>query len=119
MSASPAWSPTDEATGSLLDLIAADWRPFAEADRNTVAGAIRDDARFHGGEVSQNRVREALAALPVFSQPKPQRVGPVYRALCLSGYLEFSGWEVSEDRHGRNSGRPVRKYYWLGDGGSS
>lgn len=111
----PTWSPLDEATADLLDLIDADWRPFAEADRNTIAAAIRDDARLHGGEVSQNRVRAALAALPVASQPKPQRVGPVYRALCLRGDLKVTGWETSDDLHGRNSGRPARTYVWIGE----
>lgn len=114
MSAAPRWAPLDDATANLLDLLDADWRPFSEADRNTIAGAIRDDARFHDGEVSSNRVREALAALPVFRQPKPQRVGPVYRALCLFGELEVTGWETSQDHHGRNAGRPARTYRWIG-----
>lgn len=115
MSTAPQWSPLGEQTANLLDLIAADWRPFADADRNTIAGAIRDDARFHDGEVSANRVRDALAALPLHSQPKPQRVGPVYRALCLFGDLEVTGWEISEDRHGKNAGRPARTYRWIGE----
>ncbi len=112
----PTWSALDEQTANLLDLIAADWRPFADADRNTIAGAIRDDARFHGGEVSQNRVRAALAALPLDRRPKPTRVGPVYRALCLMGELQATGWETSDDLHGRNSGKPCRSYAWVGGG---
>ena len=117
MTTTPTWMPVDNGVADLLSLLAADWRPFAEADRNTVAGAIRDDARFHGGEVSQNRVRAALSALPVASQPKPQRVGPVYRALCLRGDLEVTGWETSDDLRGRNGGKPARTYRWI-DGAS-
>lgn len=114
MTTQPRWSPLDEPTAALLDLLDADWRPFVAADRNTVAGAIRDDARFHDGQVDPNRVRAALAALPVFSQPKPQRVGPVYRALCYLGFLEVAGWGFSDDTHGRNSGKPMRTYRWIG-----
>lgn len=114
MTATPTWSATDETTADLLDLIEADWRPFAEADRNTVARIIRDDADAHGGEVNQNRVRFALAQLPVLEQPKPQRVGPVYRALCLRGDLREDGWDESNDTHGRNSGKPCRLYRWIG-----
>ncbi|MDF1603361.1 hypothetical protein [Nocardioides sp. YIM 152315] len=110
----PTWSAVDEATASLLDLIDADWRPFAEADRNTIAAAIRDDARFHSGQVHPNRVRDALAALPVFKQPKPTRVGPTYRAMTLAGYLEVDGWDVSDDSRGKNAGKPIRLYRWVG-----
>lgn len=111
----PQWHETDETTGSLLDLIDADWRPFAERDRMTVARAIRLDAETHDGQVHPNRVRIALAQLPVIEQPKPQRVGPVYRALCLRGELEATGWDISTDTHGRNSGRPCRVFRWLGE----
>lgn len=111
----PHFEPVDDYTGDLLDLIAADWRPFAEEDRNTIARAIRDDATANGGWVSQNRVRKILAALPMSEQPKPQRVGPVYRALCLFGDLVVDDWENSDDLAGRNSGKPVRTYRWIGE----
>lgn len=110
----PQWSPVDDDTASLLDLVDSDWRPFAEADRNTIARAIRDDAQAHDGEVHPNRVRRALAALPVLEQPKPTRVGPTYRALCLSGALAKTGWDISNDTRGKNAGKPCRIYRWLG-----
>jgi hypothetical protein len=106
----PRWEPTDAATGSLLDLLAADWLPFAEADRNLIARAIRDDAEAHGGHVSANRVRRRIPA-----RVGPQRVGPVYRALCLQGVLAVDGWEVSNDRNGKNAGKPCRTYRWVGE----
>ena len=110
MTAQPAWSPVDEQTGSLLDLIEADWTPFAEDDRNTIARAIRDDALAHDGHVSQNRVRRVIGGR-VFHK----RVGPVYRALCLRGDLLPDGWEVTEATElGRNGGKPARTYRWVG-----
>ena len=114
MTAQPHWSSLDDDTGDLLDMIQADWRPFAEDDRNTVARAIRDDGLDHAGEVNPNRVREALASLPVAAQPKPQRVGPVYRALRLMGDLEVAGYDTSDDHRGRNSGKPCLTYRWVG-----
>lgn len=113
MSALPHWESVDDATGDLLDLIQSDWRPFADRDRNTVARAIRDDAEAHDGHVSPNRVRATLAALPILEQPKPQRVGPVYRALALLDLIRADGFEVSDDLTGRNSGRPSRTYRWI------
>lgn len=103
-------APVDHGTGSLLDLLAVEWLPFAEDDRNLIARAIRDDAEAHDGHVSANRVRRALAG-----RVKPQRVGPTYRALCLQGIIRAEGWEVSDDLTGRNSGRPARTYRWVGE----
>lgn len=114
MSAQPTWSPVDDDTADLLDLIQADWRPFAEDDRNVIAHAIRDVAGANDGKVHPNDVRAALAALPVLEQPKPQRVGPVYRALVLFGDLRVDGWDESNDLQGRNSGKPCRIYRWAG-----
>lgn len=106
----PTFAATDEQTASLLDLINADWRPFSEADRNTIAATIRDCAD-STGFVSPNRVRHALASLPALQQPKPQRVGPVYRALVKSGVLVVAdGYELSDDVAGGNSGKPHRTY---------
>lgn len=107
-------APVDPDTAALLDTLASDWRPFAAADRNRIAAAIRADAAAHNGSVSPNRVRAALAALPLAEQPKPQSVGPVYRALCLAGVLIPAGLEVSDDRRGRNSGKLGRAYRWIG-----
>lgn len=111
----PTFRQVDNYTADLLDLIQDDWRPFAESDRNTIAKAIRDFATSHHGHVSPNGVRRILADLPVHQQPKPQRVGPVYRALVLAGHLSVNPeWETSDDLAGRNSGKPHRTYTWIG-----
>lgn len=107
-------APVDHGTASLLDLLAADWTPFAEEDRNRVAWAIRRDAREHGGEVHPNRVRRLIAGIV-----KPTRVGPVYRALCLQGVIAPNGWDINDgtgvDRaNSGNGGKPARLYRWTG-----
>lgn len=115
MTAQPNWAPVDDDTGSLLTLINADWRPFADTDRNTIAAAIKLDAETHDGKVHPNRVRRDLAG-----KVKPQRIGPLYRALCLLGALEVDGWDVNDgsgvDRENSgNRGKPQRTYRWLGE----
>lgn len=106
----PQWTSVDPNTADLLDLLAADWTPWADEDRNLIARAIRDDAAANGGRVDPNRVRRALAG-----QVKPQRVGPVYRLLAQQGVIRPDGWVVSDDKHGRNSGRPVRVWIFNGE----
>lgn len=113
MTTAPRFEPVDDETGDLLDLIAEDWSPFAQADRDRVARAIRAEAEAHHGQVSPNRVRHRLAGLPVHQHPRPQIVGPTYRRLVGQGYLAVDGWEVSDDTTGRNSGKPHRTYRWL------
>lgn len=115
LSAHPTFAPVDPDTATLLDLLHASWLPFADCDRNTVAQAIKADAEANCGHVSPNRVRSALAALPRAEQPKPQRVGPVYRALVCADVLAVDGWETSDDLTGRNSGKPHKTYRWIGD----
>jgi len=110
--AQPQWSPVDNTTASLLDLIQSDWRPFAQDDMNTIAAAIKLDAETHDGEIHPNRVRRDLAG-----KVKPQRVGITYRAMCLAGLIEVDGWDVNDgtgvDRENSgNSGKPQRTYRW-------
>lgn len=114
MTTAPTWSAIDDPTADLLSTLNADWRPFAEDDRNTIAAAIKADAETHDGQVHPNRVRRDLAG-----KVKPQRIGPVYRALCLLGVLTTDGWDVNDgtgvDRENSgNGGRPLRLYRWVG-----
>ncbi len=107
-------APVDTYTASLLDLLEADWTPFAQADMNVIASAIRHDAETHGGQVDQNRVRLALAG-----HVKPCRVGITYRAMCRAELIRPDGWDVNDgsgvDRENSgNGGKPQRKYVWVG-----
>lgn len=99
----------DDQTRSLLDLIAGD--PIHAGDRRRIVAAIVRDARRHGGKVDMNRVRIELTApesghLTVY----PRVIGAVVYALSAKGALVASGWLINEDRHGRNSGKPLRAW---------
>lgn len=99
----------DAQTRSLLDLIAGD--PLHAEDRSRIIAAIVRDARRHGGRVDMNRVRAQLTApesghLTVY----PMVIGAVVHSLAAKGALVPAGWLINEDRHGRNSGKPLRAW---------
>lgn len=93
----------DPDTASLLELIDGD--PLHETDRAAVIDAILAVARAHGGEINPNLVRERIPR-SVYHRV----VGSTYRSLTQRGIIAVAGWVVSEDKHGRNSGKPARKY---------
>lgn len=96
-------NPVDEDTRSLLELIDGD--PLHDRDRAAVIAAIMAAAAADGGRVDPNQVRKLIPD-NVFHKI----VGPTYMALARKGVLEVDGWTVSEDRRGRNSGKPARCY---------
>lgn len=98
----------DTETQAICDLINGD--PIHAEDRRRVAHAILSDAMAHAGQVHPNRVRKALSlpsgALIVY----PRVMGPVYHTLVRSGHLRQVGWDVNDDAHGNNTGKPCRVY---------
>ncbi|MFD4250402.1 hypothetical protein ACFWQL_11750 [Amycolatopsis thermoflava] len=96
-------APVDAETASLLRLIAGD--PLHAEDRAAVARAILAAAAADGGRVDPNQVRKRIPATVY-----PRVIGAVYQALARAGVLQSEGWTISDDRRGRNSGRPARVY---------
>lgn len=96
-------TPVDEATGAVLDLIAAD--DIHARDRAAVTEAILADGRAHGGQIDPNRVR---ALIPPWVYPRV--IGATYRGLAARRVIIPDGWVVSQDVRGRNAGRPARSY---------
>ena len=94
---------TDSDTAAILDLVHGD--DLHRRDRAEVVSTILRVGRTNAGVVDADRVREQL---PPFIYPRV--IGPCYRALTCAGVLEMDGWKISEDRRGRNSGRPQRRY---------
>ena len=93
------------AVADLLDLIAGD--PLHERDREAVVTAIRDSVT--DGFVDPNVVRELI---PTWVYPRV--VGAVYHSLAAAGVIAPHDWVISTDRRGKNSGRPARRYRWIG-----
>ena len=101
----PTFAATDDDTASLLDLLADDGTVSVDAEWDTYVAAIHqaaDDA----GIVRPNVLRPLLRG-----RVKPNRIGAMTHRAARSGLLVATGeWEVSDDREGRNSGKPSRIY---------
>lgn len=113
MTAAPRWEQVDGSTGTLLDLLADDGStsPSKAEEWETFVYAMRFLARGNGGEIRPNLLRPLVRG-----NVKPSRIGAFHRRACLEGLIAPTGeWEISDDTEGRNSGRPMRCYRWVGD----
>lgn len=105
MSSQPQWSATDEATADLLTLVADVDHPSVDHEWRTFTDAVTRVAHAHGGMVDQNDVRPIIRG-----NVAPKRIGAFWRRACLEGWLRADGYSTSNDRAGRNAGRPMRCY---------
>jgi hypothetical protein len=97
----------DPNTAALLDLMDGD--PIHARDREAIIDAIRAAVR-PDGTVSGNDWR---GLIPQWVYPRV--IGATVHALARHGVLVATGdWVISDDTAGRNSGKPVRKYFWRG-----
>jgi hypothetical protein len=95
-----------ESFGDLLALIDSDPQPRNQDQSAVIKAAILRDGRDHGGNVNPNRVREGLRDVTLFHR----RIGAAYYALKAAGLIERGELITSDDRRGRNSGRPIWSY---------
>lgn len=102
----PAWSAVDDETADLLSLVANDQmtpRPeeeWAEFVRCLHYAADAD------GRISPNRLRPLVRGTIA-----PRRIGAFTNRAKAEGRIVDSGeWEISDDREGRNGGKPCRVY---------
>jgi hypothetical protein len=103
MTTHPTWEPTDEA--DLLSLVATGTLATDTADQewHEFVTALRFAADANG-VVSPNRLRPLIRGVVA-----PQRCGAFTNRALSQGLIAYTGeWEVSDDRHGRNAGRPCR-----------
>lgn len=107
MSTIPRWSDSEQT--DLLELVAlgtpqgdadAEWRLFVSALEASVDnGLIRPNSL-------RPRVRGHVA---------PKRLGAFVSRAIAQKLIEPNGdWEISDDREGKNAGRPARCYVWIG-----
>jgi hypothetical protein len=87
-------------------LVAGD--PMHERERAAVVEAIRDYARENDGFIDANGVRPRI---PAWVGARVR--GAVYNSLIAQGVLAPTGnWTTSDDKRGRNAGKPQRIYRW-------
>lgn len=109
MSAIPMW--TDSGQGDLLSLVAqgSPATPTADEEWQVYVAALkscRDDA----GLISPNLLRPMVRG-----KIAPRRISAFANAALAAHLVEHTGeWEISDDREGRNSGKPCRTFRWIG-----
>ena len=77
--------------------------------RDVVEECIRQDAAEHNRHVDSNRVRELVPAWV-----NPRLTSSVYNVLLRRGTLVPDGETRSTDKRGRNAGRKVNTYRYMG-----
>lgn len=100
-------APPDHEKAAVLALIAGD--PLHARDRAAIIDAIAASVR-PDSTIDANAWRPLI---PTWVHPRV--IGATVNALMKVGVLIPTGqWVISDDRKGRNSGRPMRSYRWRG-----
>lgn len=110
MSAQPTWSPVDDSTADLLSLVADTNHPSADFEWHAFVGVLAATASLHDGRLDQNDYREQLRGVVA-----PKRIAAFTNKAKADRLIEdTSEWSISTDKAGRNAGRPMRVYRWIG-----
>jgi hypothetical protein len=113
-SETPLFGPADPATVSDVTCVDADHR--RERDRAEIDAAIEFVATTNEGRVDSNAVRALLQAENGELTVNPRALSARYMALKHAGVLRWDGeWTESTDRAGKNAGRPMRVYVYVGE----
>ncbi len=106
----PRWADSEQ--GDLLELVSLGTpQGDADAEWNDYVIALRVCAMTENGTIRPNALRPLVRDRV---SPK-RRASFVSRAIARKLIAPTGDWEVSDDREGRNAGRPMRTYRWLGD----
>lgn len=103
MSAMPNWSAVDDATDSLLSLVADVDHPSADYEWDQYVAAL-SVAADPFGTINPNTLRPLLRGVVA-----PRRVGAFANRALKLGLVEYTGeFVLSDDTEGRNCGKPSR-----------
>lgn len=103
MSTAPQWSPVDDDTASLLTLVADDGHPSADFEWDEYVRALHHAADAEG-RIDPNRLRPLVTGVVA-----PRRVGAFANRALRAGLVAYTGeYVVSDDRDGKNGGKPCR-----------
>ena len=105
----PRWE--DSGQGDLLELVAkgSPSTGTADAEWEFFEATLRSEARIAEGVIDPNRLREDFRG-----RIAPRRISAFYSRAIARDLIVADGWVVSEDFSGKNSGKPARRYRWLG-----
>lgn len=101
----PRWSPVDSEQADLLTLVADEGHVSADFEWSAFTAALIEVANVDG-IVPANLLRQVVRG-----KVAPRRIGAFTNRALAAGIIEWRGeWVTSDDREGRNAGRPVRQY---------
>src|SRR5690606_22723751 len=105
MSGLPTWS--DSGQSDLLELVAqGSATGTADDEWDLYVEALRTVAIQHAGDIEPNALRKRVRGLVA-----PKRLGAFVSRAIARGLIAPTGeWVESDDREGRNAGRPCRIY---------
>ena len=102
-------APVNHDTADLLSLIAEDQHPSVDYEWRRFVQGLRATAD-QAGVIDPNWLRENLRG-----DIAPRRIGAFTNRALAERLIEPTGeWRVSDDRVGRNGGKPCRVYRWAG-----
>ena len=102
----PRWAPVDDTTADLLTLVRDEGHPSADHEWAIFTEAIVTASLFDG-IVRPNELRPMLAG-----RVAPRRIGGFTNRALAEGLIEWRGdWQTSDDKRGRNAGRPAKIYH--------
>lgn len=100
----PEWSRTDDETADLLTLVADTNHVSADYEWDIFVAALETVAIGPGGVIYPNEIRPLIRG-----KVAPRRIGAFTHRAISQGLVEYTGeWQISDDREGRNAGRPAR-----------
>lgn len=110
----PRFAPVDSDTADLLTLVADADAPVGRDAVAAFLAACEADAEAHGGRVSVNRVRAALAGEDI----PPRRYSALWAHYTGRGkpMVKTGEWETCAGSDSGNDGRPYPVRRWVGVG---
>ena len=103
----PQFAAVDEDTADLLSVIADDGTQQVDREWEIYKQALHSCAalnKLEPGVINPNWLRTVIAG-----RVKPQRCGAFAHRALSQGLVEYTGeYVISDDRKGRNSGKPLR-----------
>lgn len=106
--ATPHWADSEQS--DLLELVAmGSSTGDGDHEWDLWLSVLKSTARIGGGFVDPNALRARVRG-----EVAPKRCGAFVSRAIARDLIVPDGWVVSDDRAGKNCGKPARRYRWIG-----
>jgi hypothetical protein len=111
MESTVRFEAVDSETADLLSLVRDEGHVSADHEWSLFLLGLVSAAKRGGGLIRPNDLRPMIRG-----KVAPRRIGAFTHRALSQGLVAYTGdWEVSDDRAGRNGGKPARVMRWLGE----